>query len=132
MKRTPSRTILAEPRGEPTGAERWQPTYVTSPPVTLHRPAPVFDPEQVRRWHACLTSDLRAELALLGRDGPATVTLTFGLLRAILLAAVDDEFLLHVSPSWGVELNVEPLADRLRHPSGRVPAIGTRAIVLFL
>ena len=80
--------------------------------VTLHRPAPVFEPEQVRRWHACLTSDLRAELAPSGRDGPATVTRTYRLLRAILQAAVDDEFLLHDSPSWGVELDLE-LGGRL-------------------
>jgi hypothetical protein len=83
--------------------------------VTLHRPAPVaIEPEQVRRWHACLTSDLRAELAPSGMDGSAAVARTYRLLRAILQAAVDDEFLLHDSPSWGVEVNLEPFADRLR------------------
>jgi hypothetical protein len=66
----------------------------------------------VRRWHACLTSDLRAELAPSGRDGSATVPTAYRLLRAILQTAADDELLLRNSPSRGVELNLE-LGSRL-------------------
>ena len=53
-----------------------------------------IEPEHVRRWHARLTSDLRAELAPSGRDGSATVARAYRLLRAIMQTAVDDELLL--------------------------------------
>jgi hypothetical protein len=79
----------------------------------------------VRRWHACLTSDLRAELAPSGRDGSATVPTAYRLLRAILQTAADDELLLRNSPSRGVELNLE-LGSRLgvRLPRGEALPTG--------
>lgn len=48
----------------------------------------------MRRWHARLASDLRADLSPSGRDGSATVARAYRLLRAILQTAVDDELLL--------------------------------------
>jgi integrase len=53
-----------------------------------------IEPEHVRRWHARLTADLKAELGPSGRTGTATVARCYRLLRAILQTAVDDELLL--------------------------------------
>lgn len=63
-------------------------------PYLGERPLDKIEPEHVRRWHARLASDLRADLAPPGRDGSATVARAYRLLRAILQTAVDDELLL--------------------------------------
>ncbi len=53
-----------------------------------------IEPDTVRRWHATLGADLRAQRLSSGTDGTATVARAYRLLRAILQTAVDDELLL--------------------------------------
>jgi integrase len=52
-----------------------------------------LEPEDIRRWHGQLSSDLRKELAATGRTGSATAARAYRLLRSILQTAVDDEVL---------------------------------------